>query len=156
MNGKQKIRTILIPEAGLELQPPHVVESEIETNFTRAMAHIVGMGPRGPVLLACTSDGRIKTAAAGTGLEIYEVEPGTAADAWNAGDTFEYADAYSITDIFIETHPAIIAFRNAAFLWGDEKVAPVGFMSLELTHYGMRIRNRGAGNNAVYEFTIYR
>jgi len=41
-------------------------------------------------------------------------------------------------------------------LYGADKYFPVGAYSIELIHYGMRIRNRNAGDNTVYEFTIYR
>ena len=60
-----------------------------------------------------------------------------------------------MTDIFIETNEAEISFRNQAGVWGDDKAVPIGYMSIDLIHYGMRIRNRGVGN-ADYEFTIFR
>lgn len=152
----QKIRTILIPELGLSLEPDSVIESVVSTNFTRTIAHLVGMSPAGPVILTCTTDGRLHEATAGTTYEFYTVEDGTAADAFSGPNTYDQAIAHYVTDMLIETHPAIVAFRDLAGNYGDEKTVPVGFMSIDLLHYGMRIRNRNAGFNAVYEFTIYR
>jgi len=153
---KQKIKNILIPETGLNLSPESVMVSEVDTDFTRTISHIVGHGPGGPVVLLCTTDGRLNVVSAGTTYETYVVESGTAADAFTGPNTYDQALAYHVTDILVETHPALIAFRNVGGTWGDEKIVPVGFMSMDLIHYGMRIRNRNAGDNAVYEFTIYR
>ena len=153
---KQKIRSILIPEQGLELEPEFIEESEVDTFFSRALAHLVGMVGNRSIMIRATTDGRLKVAAAGTSMEIYDVETGIAADAFNAGDPFEQANAIYVTDILVETFNSLIAFRNAAGVWGDEKIVNVGFMSVDLIHYGIRIRNRTGGSNAVYEISMYR
>lgn len=153
---KQKIKTILIPEAGLDLSPPSVVKASVETDFIRAFAHMVGKGNQGGVLIRSTSDGRLHVAQAGTSMETYVVEGGTAANAFTGGNTYDQVNAFYATDLLIETHPAIVAFRDQAGVYGNEKIIPVGMHSIDLIHYGMRIRNRNAGFNAVYEFTIYR
>jgi len=153
---KQKIKTFLIPESGLDLQPEYVQEAEVETDFIRAFSHLVVKTASGTVLARGTSDGRILVATAGGAFEIYGVENGTAADAFNPANTYDQVNAFYVTDIIVETHPAIVSFRDVNGVYGDEKRVPVGFSSIDLVHYGMRIRNRNAGNNAIYEFTIYR
>ncbi len=153
---KQRIGTILIPERGLILEPEGVVQSFVETDFTRTIAHLAAQAPGGSVILACTTDGRLQVAAAPGAFEVYGVETGIAANAFNAGDTFDQVIAQYVTDILIETNPAIVSFADVNGVYGDEKAVPVGFMSIDLVHYGMRVRNRNAGFNAVYEFTIYR
>jgi len=152
----QKIKSIVIPESGITFEPEHVMESEVSGDFTRSLAHIVAMGPGGSVVLRSTSDGRLYVVTAGVVYEEYIVENGTAADAFTAPNTYEVANGQAVTDFYIETHPAIVSFRNVALVWGAEKIIPVGAVSLDLTHYGVRIRNRNAGNNAVYEITTYR
>jgi len=152
----QKIKTVLIPESGLDLQPEGVIQSEVTTDFIRALSHIIGQGPSGSVVLSCTTDGRLNVAAAGGAFEVYGVENGTGADAFSGPNTYDQAIAQYITDILVETHPAIVSFRDVNGVYGDEKALPVGAYSIELVHYGMRIRNRGAGNDTIYEFTIYR
>ena len=153
---KQKLKTPLIPESGLDLDPKYIMESEILTDFIRALTHLVAQGPSESVLLKCTSDGRLLVVTAGIAYEVYGVENGTAADAFTAPNTYDQAVAQHVTDMLVETHPAIVSFRDVGGTYGDEKRVPVGFSSIDLVHYGMRIRNRNAGFNAVYEFTIYR
>jgi len=152
----QKIRTILIPEDGLDLEPAYTVEAVVDTEFSRTFAHMVGKREGGTVLLRCTSDGRLLVAAAGTAYEFYDIENGTGADAYTAPNTYDQTEAWYVTDLIIETHPAEVSFRNQAGLYGADKYFPVGAYSIELIHYGMRIQNRTPGSNTVYEFTIYR
>ncbi len=152
----QKIKTILIPETGLDLQPKDVVEAEVSTDFSRTFAHLVGKGTSSGVLLRCTSDGRLYVVTTASAFEVYNTEEGTALDAFDALHTYDQDEAQYVTDILVETNPAIVAFRDVNGAYGDEKRVPVGFSSFDLVHYGMRIRNRNAGDDAVYEFTIYR
>jgi len=156
MPPEQKINTILIPESGLDLIPPYVQESIVTTDFSRVLAHLVGKGPNSGVLIRSTTDGSLRVAIAGVPFEIYIISDGTAGDAFAPGDTFEFALAYNVTDFLIETHPAIISFQNLAGAWLPEKILPVGMHSIDLINYGIRIRNRNAGNNCVYEITSYR
>lgn len=152
----QKIKTILIPEMGLDLEPEFIEAFSVDTEFSRTLAHIVAKTGTRSVLLKATSDGRLLVATAGGAFEVYGVENGTAADAFSGPNTYDQALAQYVTDVLVETHPAIVSFRDVNGTYGDEKRVPVGFSSFDLVHYGMRIRNRNAGNNAVYEFTIYR
>jgi len=152
----QKIKTVLIPEAGLDLEPRHVIESKVDTDFIRTLAHIIGQSPGGSVVLRCTSGGDLRVATVGTGFEIYEVEVGAAPDAYDVPNTFIYVDPVYVTDCLIETFGATISFRNSLGVWGDDKSLPVGFFSFDLLHYGVRIQNRVALSVCDYEFTVYR
>lgn len=151
----QKLKTPLIPEKGIDLEPSTIMASSVETDFIRALVHLIAQGPGNSVALRCTSDGRLHVAASGASSEIYAVENGNAPDAYNAGSTFEFATAQYITDILIETHSATISFRNAAHVWGDDKAIPLGVASIDFIHYGIRIRNRVALSVCVYEITTY-
>ncbi|MBA7548028.1 hypothetical protein ES705_40474 [subsurface metagenome] len=153
---KQKIKTIIIPEAGFDLVPPHVTESEVDTDFIRALAHIIAQSPSGSVALRCTTDGRLHVAVAGVSYEIYVVENGNAPDAYDVGSTYESANAQYVTDFLIETFGATISFRNAAGVWGGGKALPVGFHSIEFINYGVRIQNRVGASVCEYEITTYR
>ena len=152
----QKIKTILIPETGLDLQPRDVIEAEVSTDFIRTFAHIVGKGTSSGVLLRCTSDGRLYVVSAGTSMEEYSVESGDAEDTYAAADTFEFVEAQYITDFLIESFDATISFRNEAGDYGDDKSIPVGAVSLDLIHYGVRVQNRSPGDVSDYEITTYR
>ena len=152
----QKIRSVLIPELGLDLEPEFLNEYEVSSEFIRALAHLVARAGNRSVMLRATTDGRLHVAAAGTSMEIYHVENGVAPDAYNAGSTYEQVDAQYITDLLIEANDATISFRNSAGLWGDAKAIPVGVASIDFIHYGIRIQNRVALAVANYEFTMYR
>jgi len=152
----QKIRTILIPESGLSLEPPDIIEAEVTTDFTRAFAHVVGKTGRGGILIRATTDGRLYVATAGTTFEWYDVETDDAPDAWDAAQTYEYVEAVLRTDIIIEDFDAEYQWRNQVGVWGEVKRAPVGAMSFDYTHYGIRFRNRVALSVAVFEMTAYR
>lgn len=153
---QQKIYTILIPESGLDLEPEFIEQSLVSTDFSRVFAHLIGKSADRGILIRATSDGRLQVATAGVPFEAYLIHSGTGADAHAAGQTHESALSYNVTDFLIETHPAIISFRNHAGVWLGDKIIPVGMHSVEFIHYGIRVRNRGAGNNTAYELTIYR
>ncbi len=157
MNEKnQKLRTVLIPEKGLKLEPEFISEYEVSSEFQRAISHLAAMTGDRSIMLKASSDGRLLVASAGTASEVYAVENGNAPDAYNAGSTFEFAVAQYTTDLLIETFGATISFRNAAGVWGDDKALPVGMASIDFIHYGVRIQNRVALSVCVYEITTYR
>ncbi len=152
----QKIRTNLIPESGLTLQPSFVQESSVSTDFSRVFAHLIAKGANSGVLIRSTSDGSLHVVSAGVPFEIYLVYSGGCLDAFAALNTEEFTDAYAVSDFLIETFPCIISFRNLAGTWLPEKVLPVGYHSIDFIHYGFRLRNRNAGSNSDYEVTVYR
>ena len=152
----QKIKTILIPEIGLDLEPKDVIKAEISTDFSRVIAHLVGKGTSSGVLLRSTSDGRLYVAAAGTSMEVYVVENGTAPDAYNAGNTYDQTNAMYVTDFVIETFGATVSFRNSLGVYGPDKYLPVGGFSIDIIHYGVKIQNKTPGSASVYEITMYR
>ena len=154
--AKQKIRTVLIPESGIDLEPKGVMESLVETDFIRTLSHIIGMSPAGAIMLRATTGGDLRVATVSMAYEVYEVHAGVAAAAYNAGDTFITALPSYVTDCLIETFAGTIEFMNQAGVWGDPKSLPVGFYSFDFIHYGIRIQNRVAINLCDYELTMYR
>lgn len=156
MNIFQKIRTVLIPEVGLDVEPPFIKEAEIGTEFSRVLAHLAARTGGRSIMLNSTSDGRLLVAASGAAMEVYAVEAGNAPDAYDAPNTFEFIQAQYVTDILVETFAATISFRNAAGAWGDNKAILVGAASIDFVHYGIRIQNRVALSVAAYEITTFR
>lgn len=152
----QKIKTILIPEVGLDLDPKHVVQAEVSTDFTRTFAHLVGKAANAGVLIRSTPDGRLYVASAGVAYEIYTMQSGDAEGTYAGADTFEFDDPQYVTDLLVEDYDAEISFRNQALDWGDNKIIPVGFASIDFIHYGVRIQNREALEVCNYEITTYR
>lgn len=156
IDGPQKINTTLIPESGLNLSPEFVQQANVSIDFSRVFAHLVGKGSNSGVLIRATADGSLIVSTAGVPFNSYVTSAGIAGDAFAAGDTFEFGVIYNVTDFLIETFPAIISFQNHAAAWLPEKILPVGFYSIDLINYGIRIRNRNAGDNSVYSITSYR
>lgn len=154
--AKQKIHTVMIPELGIELEPRGVIESVVDTDFIRTLAHLVAQSLAGPVLLHATTGGDLRVAVTGVGYEVYETHAGAAPDAYDAGHTYASAIAVQCTDCLIETFGATIEFCNQAGVWGDPKTLPVGFYSFDFVHYGVRIQNRVAASVCNFEFTFYR
>lgn len=152
----QKIQTVLIPEIGLDLSPEFIEQSVVSPDFIRAFSYLVGKSADRGILIRATSDGSLRVVSAGVPFEIYLVVSGTGADAYTAGNTSEYSVAYNVTDFLIETHPAKISFRNIQGIWLPDRSLPVGMHSIEFIHYGFKIKNRGAGNNTVYEIVVHR
>ena len=156
MNIIQKIRSVLIPEIGIDLEPEFVKEFEVSTTFSRTLAHLVGRTGNRSILVKATSDGRLLVAAMGTAAEVYIVEAGAAPDAYNAGNTFDQVLPIYLTDVLAETNNMVIQFRNQAGVWGDTIIVNVGFRSFDFIHYGIRIQNRVALAAGDYEITMYR
>lgn len=157
MSGpSQKIKTILIPEIGLDLEPEFILQAEVSPNFIRVFSHLIGKAEDRGILIRATSDGSLRVVSAGVPFEIYIVFSGTGSDDYTAPNIKEYTDAYNVTDFLIETHPSVISFRNREGSWLPDKALPVGYHSIDFIHYGFRIKNRNEGNNTVFEITPYR
>jgi len=153
----QKVRSILLPEIGLDLEPEFIEEFNVGTDFSRTLAHLVGRTGNRSIMIRATSDGRLHVAAAGTSMEVYIVEGEVAApDAYDVGSTFIQLLPIYVTDILVETNDGTISFRNSAGVWGDDIAMPVGFHSKDFLHYGIRFQNRVALAVARYEIIMYR
>lgn len=152
----QRLKSILIPEIGLDLTPEFVEEAEISTEISRSISHIVGRTGNRSIMIKATSDGRLLVAAAGSAMEIYTVETGTAPDTYDAGSTYDSANAIYVTDILVELNDLTISFRNHEGNYGDDKALLIGFTSIDLINYGIRIENRVGGVVGDYELTLYR
>lgn len=153
---EQKVKTILLPELGLELTPEFVHSTTIDTKFSRTVSHIAGQTGTRSIMIKATSGGRLETASAGVPFEWMDVETDNAPDAWNAAQTYEYVEPILLTDIDIENFAAEIQFRNQAGVWLDERRLRVGVASIGFIHYGIRIRNRVALSVAAFQIVVYR
>lgn len=152
----QKIKTVLIPELGLDLSPEFIEQSVVSPDFSRVFSHLIGKADARGILIRATSDGSLRVVSAGVPFESYLVFSGTGNVAYISANIKEYTDAYNVTDFFIESHPAKISFRNLQGNWLDDKILPVGYHSIDFIHYGVKIKNRSGANNVSYEITIYR
>jgi len=153
---EQKIKTVLIPELGLDLSPEFIEQSIVTPDFSRVFAHLIGKADSRGILIRATSDGSLRVVSAGVPFEEYVVASDTCGDDYAAPHIFESEVAYNVSDFLIESFAAIISFRNRQGVWLPDKVLPVGMHSIDLIHYGIRIHNREDGDDCVYEITVYR
>ncbi len=153
---EQNIKTVLIPEHGLDLSPEFIEQSTVSPDFSRVFAHLIAKADDRGILIRATSDGSLHVVSAGVPFEEYLVYSGTCDVDHAVYDTEEFLLAYNVTDFLIETHPVMISFRNSQGTWLPDKVLVVGYHSIDFIHYGFRIRNREAPNAPDYEITVYR
>ncbi|MBA7522312.1 hypothetical protein ES705_14430 [subsurface metagenome] len=151
----QKIKTVLIPEHGLDLSPEFIEQSIVTPDFSRVFAHLIGKANDRGILIRATSDGSLRVVSAGVPFESYIVATGTClTENYIDPHIFESDIACNVTDYLIELFPGIISFRNFQGVWLPDKTLPVGMHSIDLIHYGVRIKSTAAGN-VKYEITCY-
>lgn len=152
----QKIKTVLIPEDGLDLSPKFIEQSVVSPDFIRAFCHLVGKADDRGILIRATSDGSLRVVSAGVPFESYLIYSLTGNDNYISANTKISTLSYNVTDFLIETHPVKFSFRNLQGIWLQDKILPVGFHSIDFIHYGFKIKNRNAGSDFAAEITIYR
>lgn len=153
---EQKIKTVLIPEIGLDLSPQFVQQSVVSPDFIRSFSYLIGKSENRGVLIRATSDGSLYVVSTGVPFELYIVFSGTTTNDYAAPNIKEYDVAYSVTDLLIEDNPAVISFRNSQGTWLADKSLPVGYHSIDFIHYGLKIKSRNTDSPSTYEVTIYR
>jgi len=152
----QNIKTILIPEIGLDLSPEFIERSVVSPDFSRVFAHLVAKADDRGILIRATSDGSLHVVSAGVPFESYLILSGVSANLnYVAPHIFEYDVSYNVTDFLIESFPGIVSFRNSQGVWLQDKTFPVGMHSIDFIHYGIRIKKTVSGN-VKYEITVYR
>ena len=151
----QKIKTVLIPELGLELDPEFIQQSVVSPDFSRVFAHLIGKAADRGILIKATSDGSLHVVSAGVPFEHYLIAKGTClTEDYVAPHILESDDACNVTDFLIELFPGLVSFRNAQGTWLEDKTLPVGMHSIDFIHYGVRIKSTETGN-VKYEITCY-
>ena len=152
----QKIKTVLIPELGLNLSPEFIEQSIVTPDFSRVFAHLIGKADARGILIRATSDGSLRVVSAGVPFESYLVYSGTCDVDHSVYDSQVFSLAYNVTDFLIESHDVMFSFRNLQGVWLQDKVLIVGYHSIDFIHYGVKIKNRSGANNVAYEITVYR
>jgi len=146
---RQKIKTLLFPVAGLDLEPPTPEEDvNIRGDVQPALALLVGKGTNGTVFVEATADGALKTAEMGAGLESVEVSSGTATDSATA---VSLSNSFTRVTVIVEDFGLDLAFQYASGSWSSDLVLGVGTWTFEITGQDVRVNNEVAGNNSAYK-----
>ena len=152
MPWSQRIKTLLFPVTGLDLEPGQP-ESEIriEGDVQPTLALLVGKGPRGAVWVEATQDGSLKSATTGSGLESYEIFTGSSANAY-------VAMAQTITaahvDIQVVTEEQTVRFKDAGGSWLGDIPLSVGWHSWDFSFAGVAVKSTAAGVHGTYKILV--
>lgn len=88
----------------------------------------------------------------GSGLTTNDVDSGTAPDAYGAPHVYQKAAAHQKVWVTVENYAAkLVLFTSAAGAEQEERLILPGAYEISMINYGGKIKNRTAGQNAVYE-----
>ena len=79
----------------------------------------------------------------------YATDAATAANAYSA--LIAATEPYLEVSILIENNDAIASFKDAAGAWGEDVILAIGSHNIDLECYGVKVKNRTAGANSVYQ-----
>ena len=145
----QKIKTLLYPILGLDLEPPTPSgELRIKGDVQPTLALLVGKGTKGTVFVEATDDGAVKTADTGAGLTSVEVSSGSAADAATA---LSLGASYTRVTIQVEDFGLDLAFQFTSGSWSSDLVLPVGSYEFEISGQDVRLNNTQVGQVSNYK-----
>jgi hypothetical protein len=149
----QKIKTLMYPILGLELEPPTPEgELRIEGDVQPVMALVVAKTPNGSVLIEGTVDGALKTADTGSGLDSIEVSAGNATDTLT---DLALAAPYTKLIITVTVNPLQITFETATSTYSSTVDLAVGIHERELSGVDLQVANVNAGQTASYQVEAY-
>jgi len=141
----------------LTQDPSQIRRWFVDNVFRRSLSYLVGFdGDTKARILRCTTSGLLKTAPTTTGLEDYTVKTGTGADTYTAGNTYTFTVGYSRWDILIEDNDAVISWSDEAGTWGGDVILTLGWHSIDLVKWGIRIKNRTAAANTTYQIVAFK
>jgi len=147
----QRVRNTDLWPTDLDLDPEYVSPLFIDNLLQRSLAMLCGLSVNGQKVLGATTDGSLKVATTGSGYESYDTDAGTAADAYAAGQQLTIAAGASQWSILVETHEAIIRFRNAGdTAWLNDIPLTKGWHVFDISTTAVQIKNRSAGSNATF------
>jgi|TARA_Y100000034_G_scaffold109500_1_gene140870 hypothetical protein len=145
----QKIKTLLYPIIGLDLEPPTPSGGlHIRGDVQPTLALLVGKGTNGTVFVEATDDGAVKTASTGAGLTAVEVSSGTAAD---AATDLALSDAFTRLTIIVEDFGLDLAFEFTGGTYSSDLVLPVGERTFEISAVDVRLNNTVSGQPSTYQ-----
>lgn len=154
---EQKIKQVTLKNEDLKLSPEYTREAFTSNKFGRVLSLLEGWTGDRVKFLRCTIGGVLKTAPMGSGLEEYKPVAATLSDNNFAEGIRDNDIPYARWDFLIETHDAIIEFRNKVNTdWGDEIALTTGWHSIDIVSNGVQIKNRTGGSNAKYQIVGYR
>lgn len=150
----QFIRSRLWPINGLSLEPSTPIEqAELEGNFEPRLCWLVGTSATGSTIIEATTDGALKTASTGSGLEAVEVSSGIATDTLT---DLALSDSFTLAIFTVKNAPLSITFENASATYSSAIELAVGVHQREMSARDLQVANAQAGNPSTYQIEAYR
>lgn len=134
------------------MEPVVVDQLEVDNALTRALSYLLAYDGAHMRLLGCSTAGALKTVNIGSGLSLVDVDSGTGADAYAAGQTFAKTATQSKVWVIVETYAAIVALFDSTGAAMDEMALPVGVWEFDVASKGGKLKNRTPGQNSVFQF----
>lgn len=154
---EQKIKQVTLKNEDLKLSPEYTREAFTSNKFSRVLSLLEGWAGDRVKFLRCTIGGVLKTAPMATGLEEYKREASTLDDNDFHEIIRDKGIPYARWDFLIETHDAIVSFRNKVNTdWGNEIELTTGWHSIDIVSNGVQIKNRTDDSNTKYQIVGYR
>jgi len=141
----QQIRELHFIE-NLKFLPQYVENFYVNNIIQRSLAHLVGWTGKRARMLICTSAGILKVAPTGAGFEHVTDHRVTGADSYQYLDWT--ANPVSRIDIWVYDADAVIGHRNSLGVYeGEIELEAGSFYSMDVVAYGLRYKNKTAGQN---------
>ena len=113
MSIRQRINALLWPITGLDLDPvtPQGDDVVLGDDLETRLSWLVGKSPTGSTLVEATSDGALKVADTGSGLELVEVSSGMTTDTLT---DLGLTKAFSEVAITVKLNPIQITYETSS------------------------------------------
>lgn len=149
----QKIKSLLWPIVGLELEPPTPEgEARIEGNFQPTLGFLVGKIGDGSVIIEGTVDGAIKTAQTGSGLDTLEMSSGEATDTLT---DLDLSASFTKLIINVYSNPLTMTYETSAGSYSTSFNLPVGEHVRDMSATDLQVSNQVSGSVASYQIEAY-
>jgi len=150
----QKIKTILFPMLGLDLEPPTPEgDARIEGDLQPTIGLLLGKASDGTVLIEGTDDGALKVADTGSGLELVEVASGVATDTLT---DLGLSDAFTFLYITVANAQLQITYETSPSTYSSPLNLEPGSHQRDMGANDLQVGNAVAGAPASYQVEAYR
>jgi hypothetical protein len=150
----QKIKTLLFPVKGLDLEPPTPEgDARIVGDLQPTISMILGKSGDGTVVIEGTDDGALKVADTGSGLELVEVSSGVATDTLT---DLGLTNAFTFLYIIVKNARLKMTYETSPSTYSTAIELEMGESQRDMGAYDIQVANAAAGVPATYQVEAYR
>ena len=150
----QKIKTLLFPVLGLDLEPPPPEgDARIVGDLQPTIGLILGKSGDGTVVIEGTDDGALKVADTGSGLELVEVSSGVATDTLT---DLGLSNAFTFLYIIVKNARLKMTYETSPSTYSSAIELEMGESQRDMGAHDLQVANAAAGVPATYQVEAYR